>query len=231
MAWSRQATKIILKGWWKAYQSMAFWTIFWHSTTQSPDTKPPKHSTSSKDPLKSLGNSPSCVPCMVSVHTTITSSTSPTRTGTVNVAMWPPNPDAMWEHILHLCPLFADECREFLTPVSRLHKTLTLLGSNKGPLASVGPKSKGFGYVTVMDVSHACHAEELQRLQAKTAFSAIFCALVTLISTMWLLAILWCYFHKGKRQNAALIVLDVSSITQVYWWHRRQMWKWIHQQN
>ena len=48
----------------------------------------------------------------------------------------PPNPDAVQEHILHLCPLFADECREFLTPVSRLHKTLTLLGSNKGLLTT-----------------------------------------------------------------------------------------------
>ena len=29
---------------------------------------------------------------------------------------------------------------------------------------SVGPKSKGFGYVTVTDVSHACHAEGLWRV-------------------------------------------------------------------
>ena len=34
---------------------------------------------------------------------------------------------------------------------------------------SVGLKSKGFGYVTVTDVSHACHAKELWRLQAKTS--------------------------------------------------------------
>ena len=43
----------------------------------------------------------------------------------------------MQEHILHLCPLFADDRREFLTPVSRLHETLTLLGSDKGLLTMV----------------------------------------------------------------------------------------------
>ena len=49
----------------------------------------------------------------------------------------PPNAEAVREHVLHLCPLFADDCREFLTTVSRLHKTLTLLGSNKGLLTMV----------------------------------------------------------------------------------------------
>src|ERR1700676_279671 len=33
--------------------------------------------------------------------------------------------------------------------------------------------------------------------------NCLFCALVTSISTMQLLAIIWCYFHKGERQNAA----------------------------
>ena len=48
----------------------------------------------------------------------------------------PPNPTTVREHILHLCPLLADEHREFLTPVSSLHETLTLLGSDKGLLAT-----------------------------------------------------------------------------------------------
>ena len=53
--------------------------------------------------------------------------------------MWgcdPPNPAAVREHVLHLCPLLADERREFLTPVSSPHETLTLLGSDKGLLAT-----------------------------------------------------------------------------------------------
>ena len=48
----------------------------------------------------------------------------------------PPDPEAVREHVLHLCPLFTAERREFLTPVSRLHETLTLLGSDKGLLAT-----------------------------------------------------------------------------------------------
>ena len=47
----------------------------------------------------------------------------------------PPNPTVVRKHILHLCPLRADERRESLTPVSSLHETLTLLGSDKGLLA------------------------------------------------------------------------------------------------
>ena len=33
--------------------------------------------------------------------------------------------------------------------------------------------------------------------------NCLFCALITLISTMWSVAILWRYFHKGESQNAA----------------------------
>ena len=47
----------------------------------------------------------------------------------------PPNPDSVCKHILHLCPLHDKECRSYLTPVSRLHKTMTLLSSDKGLLA------------------------------------------------------------------------------------------------
>ena len=47
-----------------------------------------------------------------------------------------PNPDAVREHILHLCPLYDEERRSYLTPVSRLHETMTLLGSDKGLLAT-----------------------------------------------------------------------------------------------
>lgn len=47
----------------------------------------------------------------------------------------PPNPEAVREHILYLCPLYAKEHRDALTPVSRLHETMTLLGSEKGLLA------------------------------------------------------------------------------------------------
>ena len=44
----------------------------------------------------------------------------------------PPNPAAVREH--HLFPLFADDRKEFSTP--RLHETMTLLGSDKGLLAT-----------------------------------------------------------------------------------------------
>ena len=51
-----------------------------------------KHSANSKVLLKSSGNSPNCAPCMVSTCTTTADSTSPTDTGTVNVATRPPPP-------------------------------------------------------------------------------------------------------------------------------------------
>ena len=38
-------------------------------------------------------------------------------------------PEAVREHILHLCPLYTEEHKVSLTPVSRLHETMTLLGS------------------------------------------------------------------------------------------------------
>ena len=47
----------------------------------------------------------------------------------------PPHPAAVREHILHLCPLYAEERREFLSPISRLHEPMTLPGSEKGLLA------------------------------------------------------------------------------------------------
>ena len=45
----------------------------------------------------------------------------------------PPNPAVVREHILHLCPLYAKS----LSPASRLHEPMTLLGSDKGLLAMV----------------------------------------------------------------------------------------------
>ena len=55
-----------------------------------------------------------------------------------------PQPNGSREHIL-LCSLYAgDEHREFLSPISRLHEPMSLLGSDKGFLAMVKfPKLTG----------------------------------------------------------------------------------------
>ena len=52
----------------------------------------------------------------------------------------------------HLCPLYAEERRELLSPVSRLHELMTLLGSDKGLIATAN-FLKSTGEVDIADIT------------------------------------------------------------------------------
>ena len=112
-------------------------STFWHTTTCPPDTKPSKTFTQLKD-------SPKVFSWLTQLCTMHGYNTYYYSRFNITNRDWdcecrdatPPNPITVREHILHLCPLLADECREFLTPVSSLHETLTLLSSDKGLLAT-----------------------------------------------------------------------------------------------
>ena len=135
--YKERATKLVLRGWRKDYQVRAFCSTFWHSTTCPPNTKPSKTFTQLKD-------SPEVFTQLTQLRTMHRYNTYYYSCFNITNRDWdckcgdatPPNPTTVREHILHLCPLLADEHREFLTPVSSLHETLTLLGSDKGLLAT-----------------------------------------------------------------------------------------------
>ena len=78
------------------------WPSEQHSGTAPldlPTPNPAKRSASSKDPPKSSGDSPSCVPCTVSIP--------PVQHHQPGLGLWmrrydpPPNPDTVREHVLH----------------------------------------------------------------------------------------------------------------------------------
>ena len=129
-----KASQLVLHGWMKDYKEKAKHTTFWHTTNQPPNPAFP--SDISETSQRYLVTSHNCTPCTVTTLTITAFSTSQTETGTVSAMMQPPYPKAIREHILHLCPLYTKEHKALLTLVSRLHETMTLLGSEKGLLAT-----------------------------------------------------------------------------------------------
>ena len=97
-----------------------------------------KLSDNSRGPLKSLDDSHSYTLCTDSTHTTSIGSTSQTETGTVNAATQPLPTQMQCKNTFSTsAPFLQMNEGNSSPPVSRLHETLMLLGSDMGLLTTV----------------------------------------------------------------------------------------------
>lgn len=132
-----KATELVLRGWRKEFETNSKYSTFWESTNRPPTVKPSKTFRQLKDRPEVFGR-------LTQLRTMHGYNTYYYQRFNFTDRDWdcecgdatPPNPAAVREHIFHLCPLYAEERRNFLTPISRLHETMGLLGSDKGLLAT-----------------------------------------------------------------------------------------------